>query len=531
MTPLAIGSKQVSKHHATLVLLIWTGAILRWAVMVPYPYFTDFDVVNFGLAADHFDILKHQPHPPGYIGYVLYLKLIGLWPGLESIEIAKWGSLLMGTACIPLAYWACRQLTDKADSRALWAAALVTVQPVLWFYGSDGQSHSSEAFALLGLFGLAARWLRNVTLRRVALFCLLAGLAGSFRPTVVVSAIPIALWLLWRQPIRSWVAGAAAGAVGVFAWWVPTIMNAGGLDMYQRVSDNLVGKLFLKNYSFLSSEASIWGMRSNIVYTLFAAILVALPVVAWSRGGARFGKPLLVTILASLLFFSATFLSEPGYVTGLCALACLTPASWLETPPRHLHWRAGLVATAFATWFFIGPPEIHVPGVVRLLNPGLRHAQSVQATQELFATLVCSEEAPRTLLLTDRHDNTLTRSASFSCPGLVSGIHLYEFALRKDLDAWVFVNEKTLVPIPTRVPVENGPPADVTLPWTFDRVLVGPGASDRFKARIYAAATCAPTVLEPYADVDLVMHAYPAECLRVMKISAHTIRIADPELR
>ena len=32
--------------------------------------------MNIGLAAERFDILDHQPQPPGYIGYVLFLKLI-----------------------------------------------------------------------------------------------------------------------------------------------------------------------------------------------------------------------------------------------------------------------------------------------------------------------------------------------------------------------------------------------------------------------------------------------------------------------
>lgn len=506
-------------------MLVWLGGVLRWAVGVPSPYFTDIDVVNFGLAADHFDILRHQPHPPGYLGYVLYLELIALVPGLEPLEIAKWGARIMGTACIPMAYWACRQLTGKADSRALWAAALVMVQPVLWFYGADGQSHSSEALALLGLFGLAARWRSAPSLRRVATLCLLAGLAGSFRPTVVVAAVPIVLWVLWRRPLLWWIAGAAAGVVGVLAWWIPTVLSVGGLDMYRRVSNSLVGELFLRNFSFLSSEAPSAGVRSNLAATLFAALMTAGPLLAWGRGGARFARPLLITIAASLLFYAATFLSEVGYVSGLCALACLAPASWSERPTARHHLAAGLIATAFTGWFLFAPSSIHLPRIIPILNPTLRHIQAVQSQQELYAELVCSAQAPHTLLLTDGHDDTLTRSASFACPGLVSGTQLYEFVLRRDLDAWIFMSDRTLMSVPSKVPVENGPPADVTLPWKFDRVLVGPAASEQLRDRIRAEATCPPKVLVPFAGIALVMHEYPVRCVRALKLSAHTLRI------
>jgi hypothetical protein len=524
-----LANKQISAHHAILIILIWVAALIRWAVGVPYPHFTDIDVVNFGLAADHFDILSHQPHPPGYIGYVLYLKLIGLVPGLESIELAKWGARIMGTACVPLAYWTCRQLTGKADARALWAAGLVTVHPILWFYGADGQSHSSEAFALLGLFGLAARWRRDPTPLRVLGLCFLGGLAGAFRPTIVVTAIPIALWLVWRQPWKLWLGGAAAGIAGIAAWWVPTILSVGSLDLYQRASDSLVGKLFLKNYSLLSSEWSWWAVRSNLLYTAFAGLLIAIPAIAWSRCNASWRRPLQLTIATGIVFYAVTFLSELGYVAGLCGLACLVPASWPEHPERQHHLRAAAAVAISIAWFIGAPPSFEVPGMARLLNPNLQSSQGVIARQSLFAELVCDPDHPHTLLITDRENNTLTRSASFACPGLVSGTQLYNFVLRRDLDVWVFMSESELLPVPSKVPVENGPPTTATLPWRFQRVLVGPGASDDLRARMRATTTCAPKILRPYEGQEITMEEYPVDCARRLKLSSHTIVVQPLE--
>ncbi len=136
---------------AGLTLLSWLAIVLRWSL--DFDGVIDTDVLNFGLAAIHFDVLDHQPHPPGYPGYVVMLRFVHLLaPWLDPIAVAKWTTRLCGAGVTVAAYWACSEALGggvAGRSRALAAATLSVVHPILWFYGGDGQSHGAEALLAL----------------------------------------------------------------------------------------------------------------------------------------------------------------------------------------------------------------------------------------------------------------------------------------------------------------------------------------------------------------------------------------------
>ena len=49
----------------------------------------DTDVVNLALAIDRYELAEHQPHPPGYLGYVLVLRALHAVTGLDPIQTTK----------------------------------------------------------------------------------------------------------------------------------------------------------------------------------------------------------------------------------------------------------------------------------------------------------------------------------------------------------------------------------------------------------------------------------------------------------
>jgi hypothetical protein len=226
-----------------------TGAIASWVLLAFLMHLAflvrvtiqidgalDTDTINFGLAAFRFDVLDHQPHPPGYLGYVLVLKAIHLvFPSFGPLEVASWACRATGVLTIPAAYWACRAALDmpsRAYGRPFVAAALAVVHPILWYYGGDGQSHDVEAMASLLLFGLALR-------RGGLLLVAAAGLAGSLRPTIALLAAPLLIWSYWRRPLRDWLLAVVVGAAAVAVWLVPTVLLTGGWDLYRRAEKTL----------------------------------------------------------------------------------------------------------------------------------------------------------------------------------------------------------------------------------------------------------------------------------------------------
>src|SRR5687767_13944066 len=60
----------------------------------------DIDVSNLALAIERFDLREHQPHPPGYLGYVLVLRLVHLVSGLPVLKVAQLTSSLFALLTI-----------------------------------------------------------------------------------------------------------------------------------------------------------------------------------------------------------------------------------------------------------------------------------------------------------------------------------------------------------------------------------------------------------------------------------------------
>lgn len=298
---------------AALAALGWLALLLRWTIDAGGV--VDVDVVNFGLAALRFDVLDHQPHPPGYPGYVLYLDLLhAVAPGLGPVELAKWGARLCGLLTVPAAYWACRELLHGEDAvgRPLVAAALAAVHPVLWYYGADGQAHGAEALVTLCLLALTARTRRRRTTARLVLVVAAFGLAGSLRPTIAALGSPLLVWLFWRRPPRDWLLAVAVGIAAVAAWAAPTIALSGGWDLYRRAGRALVGEIFVSHFSLFGSHARAPLVAGNIVKTLWWSALALLPVLAACPYGGRAWRRVWLGLVAlAVLFYALVYAAEP----------------------------------------------------------------------------------------------------------------------------------------------------------------------------------------------------------------------------
>jgi Protein of unknown function (DUF2723) len=521
---------------AVLAVLAWTALLLRWGI--DSGGVLDTDAMNLGLAAGRFDILDHQPHPPGYLGYVLCLKLIHLVaPGLEAVEIAKWGTRVCGMLTVPAAYWACRQLLapDEPDAvgRPLAAAGLAVVHPLLWYYGADGQSHAAEALVTLILFAVAFRVRRGPTTTRLMLVVALFGLAGSLRPTIPLLSSPLLVWLFWGRPLRDWALALVVGVASVAVWAAPMIALTGGWDLYQRANRALVSDVFIANYSLFSSRAHPVLVMGNIVMTLWWGAVALLPLVAWSplRGRTqRWRRAWFALALANLLFYGLVYDAEAGYLAALAGLACLVPATW---PPRAgvlLRARMVLVAVAAPALLLFGPASVPVPNYIDALMPTLAHAVGVQEGQEIYRTAVCrAADGRRAIALTDNPTTTHTRQVPMACPNIALAlyIHAMPFEPRRVLDVWLIFFAEGMTAVPTGVPLEPGPPATVELPDPVDLVLLAPDASPEFKQAVLAQSSCPA---ETYADPDsgLELQHLPARCLPELRIGSNTIDFTAP---
>src|SRR5712691_1042415 len=157
----------------------------RWPYRARMLY--NWDAVQFALALYEFDVAKHQPHPPGYLLYVLLGRLLNAWLGDPTFAYVGL-AMLFSAATTFVVFWLGKRLYDRVTATA--AAALLAVSPLFWFYGSVGLTYAGEAFgaslAAVFAYGALRGDARYLYGGAVAL-----GLAGGIRPSVLVLLFPL----------------------------------------------------------------------------------------------------------------------------------------------------------------------------------------------------------------------------------------------------------------------------------------------------------------------------------------------------
>ena len=167
-------------------------AVLTVVSRLPYRarMLYNWDAVQFALALSEYDVVKHQPHPPGYILYVGLGRLVNAWlqePAAAYVALAVAFSGLTTFVVYALA----RAIYGRGT--ALASATLLAVSPLFWFYGSVGLTYAGEA-----LIASVVAYFSYRALRGSATDAWLAagylGIAGGLRQSALFLLFP--LWLV-----------------------------------------------------------------------------------------------------------------------------------------------------------------------------------------------------------------------------------------------------------------------------------------------------------------------------------------------
>jgi 4-amino-4-deoxy-L-arabinose transferase-like glycosyltransferase len=210
------------------------AALSVLTVLSRLPYRTrilyNWDAVQFALALKEYDVVKHQPHPPGYILYVALGRLLNAW--LQDPTAAY---VLLAIAFSGITTFVVYHLALAVYDRptALAAAALLAVSPLSWFYGSVGLTYAGEALCASTVAYFTFRALRgSETDGWLAAGYL--GLAGGLRQSVLILLFP--LWAVsvavGVRRLRALAVGLAIMAGAVLTWFVPMVWLTGGLERY-----------------------------------------------------------------------------------------------------------------------------------------------------------------------------------------------------------------------------------------------------------------------------------------------------------
>ena len=313
------------------VALAFSFGLLTVLLRLPYrlgvPY--NWDAVQFALALKEFDVTKHQPHPPGYLLYVLLGRLLNGWVQ-DSAQTYVILAVLMSGMTTLVVYLLARALYDRPT--ALTAAALLTVSPLFWFYGVVGLSYAAEALmaSAVAYFTYQALLGRE---RYIYLSAIYLGLAGGVRQSVIMLLFP--LWLgslAWgTRSARKIIVALGLLGLAVLTWFLPMIWLTGGLDRYLSASAELFSSTVAKTSVFNEGSWEVafvqlrYLLESTLVGLGFLFLgLLGLPLYWRRHGWSRPEWFLLIWMLPAIVFYSLVHFGRAGYVlTYLPALMIL----------------------------------------------------------------------------------------------------------------------------------------------------------------------------------------------------------------
>ena len=339
--------------------ILCAGALALLTVSSRLPYrarmLYNWDAVQFALALREYDVVKHQPHPPGYILYVGLGRVVNAWLGDPAAAYVTLAVLFSGLTTF-VVYALARAAYDRAT--ALAAATLLAVSPLFWFYGSVGLTYAGEAlFASLVAF-FAFRALEGSE-SDAWLAALYLGLAGGMRQSMLFLLFPLWLMAVWMgaRGRRTLPVGLGILSGVVLAWLVPMIWLTGGLERYLTASRRLADLMVLPTTVMVGPFETTLRMSRYVLESVLVGLgplaLVAV-LIPWYVRRHGWGRPewLLVTwITPALLVCMLVHFGQAGYVlTFLPALVVLLSrvlVSVLAAAAASARWswvRAGATA-------------------------------------------------------------------------------------------------------------------------------------------------------------------------------------------
>jgi hypothetical protein len=257
----------------------------------------DLDSINFALGLRHFDVARHQPHPPGYPLFILLAEALNAVVRSEVTSLALL-SIVAGAAGALAIVALHRRMFEASRAWAIAAGAVAVTSPLYWLTASRPLS---DMAGLAAAMAIQAMTLGAQTVDGLLAASFAAGLATGIRSQVAWLTAPLLIWQAVRLAmppgnVSRQLRVGAAFILGVLSWLVPLIVMTGGPRAYW-------GALSSQGGEDLSGIQMLW--TTPTLRTLVDAMYYAL-VAPWAIWPAA-----LVVLGASLLGFLVAWRREP----------------------------------------------------------------------------------------------------------------------------------------------------------------------------------------------------------------------------
>jgi hypothetical protein len=347
MAPVPTSRRETAERVATYVAAaaLFMAWALRWPKRSRYPY--EWDSASYILGAEHFDVFRHHPHPPGYPLYILILKAARIFTtDLNTAQVVL--AFVFTAAAAVITFRFARSFHGRAA--AILASVLVLFAPPVALYDSVANNYPFDLLdsALVGW--MAARvWEGESDLGPWVSLAL--GLFAGFRESGALMMVPLVALALARSnrvDLVRWGKCLAVFVATTASWYLPTAAMHGGVVRFQRFCDETLRGYCEKTSVLCGAPASMhetmlgnvarWALLTFAVATLTTATSWALArLLRKPESKGRFPRP-------GLAFYAAWILPNAAYVT---LFQCNKPGYIILSVPPVMILLAAAVGPSF----------------------------------------------------------------------------------------------------------------------------------------------------------------------------------------
>lgn len=224
------------------------------------------DSVNFAGALIKFDLMAHNPHPPGYIFYIGAAKFLNIFiknPNADFVIL----SIFFGCISVALIFLLGKEIFNY--NCGLVSAIFLLSSPVFWAYSEIALSFIIDAFATI-LIALLAYKVRTKGGKYATYLSMALGLAAGFRQTLLILLFP--LWLLSIIPLKpgKQIFKQFLILLGCcLVWAIPLLIISGGISKYMYALNDLLNGCVIKTFTpkrpIYAVVSTLYGLSGTII--------------------------------------------------------------------------------------------------------------------------------------------------------------------------------------------------------------------------------------------------------------------------
>ena len=243
----------------------------------------NWDSSQYARGMREFNVFKHQPHPPGYLLWVLSARILEPLAG-GAMQAQVIVAFLMALLALAIFYFLALRILDSQVS-ALTCTALLAYSPGVALNSSISSPSITDLVSSLVAGYLAFLDPRRRQWRIVACLAALGLLAGFHQSNLALLAPLVAAAALsqWRYAWRAVCVGGILGLLAFLAWYVPLTNSVGGW----RVLSHLTSVQF-HDSARVSSVFYGAPLRRHLAMTLNNIIYSGMNLAPWL---VAFGLP------------------------------------------------------------------------------------------------------------------------------------------------------------------------------------------------------------------------------------------------